>query len=123
MMAGRMSGAAWSVLVFGFYLVALGTGLILAPNLMLGLFGQAPTNEPWLRVLGLVALVLGTYYTAAARAGVAPFFAWTVKGRAFGAAVLAFLVFKGIAPAFVLTMAAADAAGAAWTALAARRSG
>jgi hypothetical protein len=46
-----------------------------------------------------------------------------VKGRLFGAAVLAILVVKGIAPAFVLLMAAADAAGAAWTAIASGRAG
>jgi len=118
-----MSAAAASVLAFGIYLMTLGTGLLLAPNVMLALFGRPPTSEPWLRVVGLVALVLGTYYVAAARAGVAAFFGWTVKGRLFGAAVLAVLVAKGIAPAFVLLMAAADAAGAAWTAVVSRRAG
>lgn len=118
-----MSAAAVSVLAFGIYLMTLGTGLLLAPNVMLALFGRPPTSEPWLRVVGLVALVLGTYYAAAARAGVAAFFGWTVKGRLFGAAVMAVLVAKGIAPAFVLLMAAADAAGAAWTAIASRRAG
>jgi hypothetical protein len=122
-MERRLSAAAVSVLAFGIYLVVLGTGLLLAPDFMLGLFGRPPTTEPWLRVVGLVALVLGTYYTAAARGGVAAFFGWTVKGRAFGAAVLALLVVKGIAPMFVLLMAAIDAAGAAWTAIAARRAG
>jgi uncharacterized protein YjeT (DUF2065 family) len=122
-MERRMSAAAASILAFGIYLVALGTGLLLAPNGMLALFGRPSTSEPWLRVVGLVALVLGTYYAAAARAGDAAFFGWTVKGRLFGAAVLAILVVKGIAPAFVLLMAAADAAGAAWTAIASGRAG
>jgi len=119
----RMSAAAVSVLAFGIYLVALGTGLLLAPNVLLALFGRPPTSEPWLRVVGLVALVLGTYYVAAGRAEVTAFFGWTVKGRLFGAAVMAVLVAKGIAPAFVLLMAAGDAAGAAWTAIASRRAG
>jgi uncharacterized protein YjeT (DUF2065 family) len=66
-MERRMSAAAASILAFGIYLVALGTGLLLAPNGMLALFGRPSTSEPWLRVVGLVALVLGTYYAAAAR--------------------------------------------------------
>jgi hypothetical protein len=116
-----MKDAARSILAFGIYLVGLGTGLLLAPDTMLALFGQPPTAEPWLRVVGLVALVLGTYYVAAARAGLRPFFGWTVKGRAFGAVVLVLLVVRDLAPAFVLLMAALDAAGAAWTAVALRR--
>jgi hypothetical protein len=118
---GTMKDAARSILAFGIYLVGLGTGLLLAPDTMLALFGQPPTAEPWLRVVGLVALVLGTYYVAAARAGLRPFFGWTVKGRAFGAVVLVLLVVRDLAPAFVLLMAALDAAGAAWTAVALRR--
>jgi len=117
----QMSAAAVSVLAFGVYLMTLGTGLLLAPNFMLALFDRPPTYEPWLRVVGLVALVLGGYYYAAARTGIAAFFVWTVRGRLFGAAVMAILVVKGLAPAFVLLMAAGDAAGAAWTAIASRR--
>jgi len=110
-----VSRAATSVLVFGSYLAVLGAGLLASPNRMLALFGQPPTQEPWLRVLGLVSLVLGLYYLSAARAEVTPFFRSTIRGRGIGAIVLAGLVVAKLAPAFVLLMAAADGIGALWT--------
>ncbi|HUD70970.1 MAG TPA: hypothetical protein VMQ62_03320 [Dongiaceae bacterium] len=113
-LAGR-SAAARSVTVFGLYLVVLGAGLALAPNPMLAIFRQPPTSEPWLRVLGIVAGVLGGYYLAAARGEAVVFFRASVWGRVVGAAAFALLVVCGIAPKFVLLMAALDAAGAAWT--------
>ncbi len=116
-----MSRAAGSVLTFGAYLALLGAGLFVSPNGMLSIFGQPPTQEPWLRVLGIVSLVLGFYYVSAARAEVTPFFRATVLGRALGAVVFTALVVSGAAPRFVLLMAGLDGAGALWTWSALRR--
>lgn len=113
-----MSRAARSVLAFGIYLLVLGTGLLAAPNTLLALFRQLPTQEPWLRVVGLVVLVLGLYYVSAAREQVAAFFRWTLWGRSLAVAVLVVLVAVGIAPAFVLILGAIDLLCAAWTFLA-----
>ena len=115
MSAAAPGAAARSVAVFGAYLVALGLGLALAPNTMLALFRQPPTTEPWLRIVGIVATVLGGYYLAAARGEATVFFRASVWGRAAGAAAFAILVACGMAPKFILMMAAFDAAGAAWT--------
>jgi xanthosine utilization system XapX-like protein len=116
------NAAGASVIAFGVYLIALGSGLLIAPNAMLALFRQPPTAEPWLRVLGLVAAVLGGYYVAAGWSGTTAFFRWSVHGRMVGAVGFAALVALRIAPAFVLLMAALDAAGAAWTWSSMRRS-
>jgi hypothetical protein len=110
-----VSRAAKSILIFGAYLAVLGAGLLASPNTMLALFGQPPTQEPWLRVLGLVSLVLGLYYVSAARGEVTPFFRSTLWGRGIGALVMAALVVAKMAPAFILLMAAADGLGALWT--------
>lgn len=110
-----MSRAAVSVLAFGIYLLVLGIGLLLVPDLLLALFGQSPTQEPWLRVVGLVVLVLGLYYLGAAREEVTAFFRWTLVGRPLAVAVLIVLVAAGSAPTFVLILGAIDAAGVAWT--------
>jgi len=117
------SAAARSVAAFGLYLAVLGAGLALAPNTMLAIFRQPPTSEPWLRILGIVACVLGGYYLAAARGDAVVFFRASVWGRAVGAVGFALLVACGIAPKFVLLMAALDAAGAASTWTLMRRSG
>ncbi|HKQ96624.1 MAG TPA: hypothetical protein VJV75_01990 [Candidatus Polarisedimenticolia bacterium] len=112
---GVITAAAWSVVFFGYYLVMLGLGLVFVPNLMLRCFLQPPTNEPWLRVLGIVATVLGCYYVAAGWGTAMVFIRATIWGRAVGAASFSLLVVLGIAPKFILVMAAVDAAGAFYT--------
>ena len=110
-----MSRAARSVLAFGIYLVVLGVGLLVAPDTLLALFGQPPTQEPWLRVVGLVVLVLGLYYLGAAREEVTVFFRWTLWGRPLAVVILVGLVAAADAPAFVLILGAIDLGCAAWT--------
>ena len=116
-----MTPAAHSILAFGAYLVALGLALLLSPNALLGLFGFAPTGEVWIRVVGMLAGILGVYYLQAARAGLAAFFRWTVPVRLSVPAFFAAFVVLGMAPAPLLLFGAADAAGALWTWSALRR--
>jgi glutathione S-transferase len=91
-----MDAAARSLVVFGGYLLANAVGLIFAPNLVLGLLGLPGTTEPWIRVLGLVAGVIGYYYIFAARNGLRPFYRASVHGR--GGAVLVFVGLVSRAP-------------------------
>jgi hypothetical protein len=87
---------------------------------MLATLGLPPTDEPWLRVLGIVVFVLGLYYIQAARKEVTPFFRWTTWGRPIVlAAFIAFVAAK-IMPPVLLGFGVIDAAGAVWTALALR---
>ena len=113
--AGRASGATRSVLAFGIYLLTLGSGLLLAPDLMLALFRQPPTHEPWLRVVGVVVLVLGLYYVRAARERVTAFYRWTVGGRLLAVLILFALLALRWVPGFVLILAVVDLAGIGWT--------
>ena len=80
-----MNKAALSVRVFGIYLIVLGAWLLLAPNVLLRLFGMAATDEVWIRVVGMLVGFLGTYYVRAAAARFTPFFAWTIPVRTVGA--------------------------------------
>ena len=116
-----MSRAAKTMLAFGVYLAIVGAGLAIAPDAMLAIFGRPPAQEPWLRLLGLVSLVLGFYYMGAARAELTPFFRMTLYGRAAGCAGFAAFALAGWAPRFVLLFAALDGAGALWTFMALRR--
>jgi hypothetical protein len=110
-----MNAPAKSVLFFGIYLVVVGVGLLAAPNALLGPLGFPPAEETWLRVVGVLALVLSSYYILAARAGLSVFFRWTVAVR--GTVFLAFatLVLLGFAPPPLVLLGAVDLAGAAWT--------
>ncbi len=110
-----MTRAATSILVFGVYVVIVGLTLILSPNTLLGLLGIAPTTEVYIRILGLVAFVVGLYYCAAARQGVAPFFRWTLWGRGLVVVGLISFVALRLAPAVLATFGVIDALGATWT--------
>ena len=116
-----MTGAARSVQVFGIYLLGLGTGLLLAPDALLALFGQSPATDPWLRVVGLVVIVLALYYLSAARYGVEAFFRWTMWGRPLAGGALIIMIGVGLLPRFTALLAVVDFVGAAWTAVALRK--
>jgi hypothetical protein len=110
-----MTPAALSLLVYGIYLLANGVGLAVAPNVQLALLGLAPTEEPWIRVVGLVAGEIGFYFVFAARKGIASLFQATVYAR--GAAALVFLVLVALklGPVQLLLFAAVDLLSAVWT--------
>ncbi|MEJ2189565.1 MAG: hypothetical protein P8Y93_09150 [Acidobacteriota bacterium] len=115
-----MSKSAFSVFVFSIYLFALGATLVAIPNVLLQLFGLPETGEVWIRVVGVLVLVLGYYYQGAARGELTDFLRWTVHARL---AVLvfftAFAVIGLVSPVLVL-FGTVDAMGGLWTALALR---
>ena len=49
--------------VFGAYLALSGAGFFLAPGAVLPLVGLAPTSDPWIRLVGLLTVILGMYFT------------------------------------------------------------
>ena len=110
-----MKRAARSILVVGIYLLLLGAALIAAPNLVLAPFGLPPTSDVWLRVVGVLVLVLGHYYVQAARHDLVPFYRATVPARVFVfLCFVAFVLFGLVKPPLIL-FGAIDLAGAAWT--------
>ena len=115
-----MTKAATSVFWFGVYLVALGVALVVVPNVPLSLFGMPQPDEPWIRVAGMLALLLGYYYIQCARAELRPFFELTVPAR--GAVIVFFATFVafGFAKPTLLLFGLVDVAGAIWTTLALR---
>jgi len=111
-----MSKSAKSVLFFGVYLVGMGVGLIAMPNLVLGLLGFPDATEVWVRVVGVLALVLAAYYVQAARADFRSFFQWTVFTR-----MMVFIFFTGfvlvrLANPMLILLGTVDLAAALWTA-------
>jgi uncharacterized protein YjeT (DUF2065 family) len=74
----EMSNSARSVFAFGLYLVVLGLFLLVAPNVLLGMFALPDATDVWVRVAGMLVLFLGFYYSQAARKNLTDFFQWTV---------------------------------------------
>jgi len=115
-----MSKAATSVFWFGVYLVALGATLVVVPNVPLSLFGMPPPDEPWIRVAGMLVLLLAYYYIQCARAGLRRFFELTIPAR--GAVIVFFAAFValGFAKPTLLLFGLVDIVGAIWTVIALR---
>jgi hypothetical protein len=115
-----MSKAARSVFAFSIYLFGLGLVLVAVPNFLLALFGLPETHEVWIRVVGMLVLILGYYYCRAARGELTSFFRWTVHGRF--AVLVFFLAFValGWAPPILILFGVIDAIAATWTAQALR---
>ena len=111
-----MSKAANSLLVFGIYLIVIGLGFLVAPNMPLNLLGFPTTSEPWIRVVGMLLLILAYYYIQAARSEMTEFFRFTVNGRASVIVFFAAFVALGLAQPMLIMFGVVDLVAAIWTA-------
>lgn len=110
-----MPASARSIMVFGIYLLLSGLSFIFIPNLLLPLFGFAPTTEIWIRLVGLLAAILGGYFLNSVRVEDRAFYRATILARlAFFTGVVGFVVTR-LAPPMLLAFGLIDVAGAAWT--------
>ncbi len=115
-----MSDPAKTVFAFGWYIVVLGATLLLAPNLLLTTFGLPPTEEVWIRVVGMLLLFLAGYYFIAARAEWTQFFRATVWFRSLVIVFFGVFVVLGLVKPVLLAFAGVDLLAALWTAAALR---
>lgn len=73
---------------------------------------------PWVRVLGVVLLILGFYYFMSGRGEQIEFFKATVWGRWFSFPLFLVLGLAGLLPLLMAFGTLLDVAGATWTYLA-----
>lgn len=108
---------------FSYYLVLMGLGITFAPALMTALIFLPPPADSDYLFIGFLAVLLGYYYWRMSRDDNVAFFQATVIGRlAIFGATLAWVVFAGLAPNYLILLAV-DAAGALWTAKALKAGG
>lgn len=110
-----MSKSAFSAKVFAVYLFILGPVLILAPNVLLKLFGIAPATEVWIRVVGLLAFMLGVYVWVAAKHDNRPFLEASVYTRAFVFVALSAFAILGLGSPMLALFGVIDLCGGIWT--------
>lgn len=115
-----MSRSALSVFIFSIYLYLLGFVLVVTPDTLLRIFKFPETDSLWIRVVGMLVIILGFYYSHTARAEFRPFFVWTVVARS--SVLLFFIAFvvAGLAPPALILFGVIDFAAAMWTLLAIR---
>lgn len=110
-----MSRVAITIMAFAVYLFVLGVVFVVAPNTLLALFRIPETTEVWIRIVGMLTLLIGFYYSIAARNELIPIMRATVVARVAVLAFLAAFVFLGLGPPVLLLFGAIDCAAAFWT--------
>ncbi|NND08810.1 MAG: hypothetical protein HKN87_20755 [Saprospiraceae bacterium] len=112
-----MNTSATSLKAFGIYLILIpGLGLMLIPEFILDLFSLHHGNSFWLaRMLGLLAFIVGVYYTIAARHKLRELYIPSVILRYFAAFFMGVLWLTGEVEVMILLFAVIDVCGATWT--------
>ena len=112
-----MTSTAKSIFYYSFYMMGMGLVLLFIPNLILGLFGFAPTNDIWIHILGLLALCAGMLYFYCGRTNQKGFFRISVPERiVFFLGIVGIVLFLPASPTLIL-IGSVDLFGAIWTAL------
>jgi hypothetical protein len=110
-----MSQSARSITVFGVYLALAGLAFMFVPNLLLPIIGFPTTNEIWIRLVGLLTLILGMYFLYSVRYNNKAFFRATLIARLmFFSGVILFVILGWASPLLIL-FGLVDLVGAGWT--------
>ena len=117
-----MSRAGRSFFWFGFWVLACGLFLALAPGLMLKMAAITVSNDIMLRVFGTVLVYMAVYYfVAGRRSGYTALYRASVYTRFSAPIVVGLFVIVLKASPLVFCFTVVDAAGALWTAIALRK--
>ena len=117
-----MTSTAKSIFYYSFYMIGLGLGLLFIPNTILSVFGFEPTNDIWIRILGLFAFCAGMLYFYCGQTNQTGFFRISVPERiVFFLGMVGIVLFLPANPLLIL-IGSVDLFGALWTALSLRSS-
>jgi hypothetical protein len=110
-----MSRPARTLFAFGIYVVLAGLVFLIAPDVLISLLRLPPSPPGWPRIVGVLALVIGTYDLVGSHSECLPYIKASVPVRfAFAAAMTILFLFRQM-PVTILAFGAVDAAGAVWT--------
>lgn len=110
-----MSKSALSAKVFAIYLFIVGVVLIVIPNVLLSLFQVPPTTEVWIRVVGVIAFMIGVYAWVAAKHEFKPFLEASVYTRFVVFIAFTTFALTGMASPMLILFGVADLLGGVWT--------
>jgi hypothetical protein len=111
----RMSRAAWSVLIFGLYMIGEGALLMLVPRLLLSAVGAPIPADAWVRVVGWCLIVLGVYYVLLARLEQRIFFSVSAVVRLLQFGFFVALWAASLIKPVMLGFSAVELASGIWT--------
>ena len=97
------------------YVLLAGAQLLFIPNVLLGIVGMEPTTEIWIRLMGMLVLVLSIYYYYMAKYGNDKVVWATVLGRLIFCGGLVVFVLLGLAKPALIGFAILETGLALWT--------
>ena len=97
------------------YVLLAGLQLLFIPNVLLGIVGLEPTTEIWIRIMGMLVLVLSIYYYYMAKYGNDKVVWATVLGRLIFCGGLVVFVLLGLAKPALIGFAIVETGLAIWT--------
>ena len=109
-----MMNARFSVLVWAIYELVVGVSLVLIPTQVTQLFGIDDPQEVWIKVAGLLVVLIGVYFLGAVLNNSDWMYRYTVFTRVIAFVGLAYLAILD-GPWQLWIFAIADALGALWT--------
>lgn len=106
--------SARTIRYWSYYVAVVGLSLSITPGFTFDLLGLELEGEVWIRVLGVVLLLLASYYYAMAASNARMVIVSTLVGRSFSALALALIWLTG-GPWQLVLFAAVDVLGTVWT--------
>jgi hypothetical protein len=110
-----MSRPARTLFAFGLYVVLTGLIFLTAPDFLIASLRLPPSPPGWPRLVGVLALVIGTYDLIGAHSECLPYIKASVPIRVAFAISMTILFLTRQMPVTVVAFGAIDAAGAIWT--------
>ena len=112
-----MSRAAFSLFVFGIYMICIGIFFLFFPNIIFMILAYPTDPDIASRVLGMVIIIIAYYYVRSAldEEGMREFYKWTVHTRASVIIFLIFFVVFRLVSPLIIIFSVIDLAGAIWT--------
>ena len=111
-----MTRAALSVYMYGLYLVSgVALPFLLIPHFTLAMFGLSAGDDIWIRFVGVLSGVIGSFYIATVLTRAERMLAWSVPARYATATFMAVMVALGKVGMALLLFAALDALTASLT--------
>lgn len=118
-----MNPACKTIYWFSFYPLLAGLSMIAAPALPLQILGWPIEGLDWIRMLGVVTMIVGYYYLQLGRNDVLAFCRYSAQMRIIIPVVFLFMVLAfGMNPLYI-ALTAVDFLGGLWTASALRKQG
>jgi hypothetical protein len=110
-----MTRSAKSLFYFGIYVLLTGVTICIIPAKFISILKLPEIPIPWARLIGLLAIIIGSYDLLSAQNNIKPLIKASIYLRLFFFAGVLVLFISGEMPKEILPLGIIDLLGAIWT--------